>query len=100
MPVERLRHHSLENEKAGSGELAKLMKASDGMQKRQRRNSNPKLARIPHTVFTTNKVEEHVTQMKNQNSQDAGEHQSSQPTFFVLRAKDKELLLKMYDKDS
>lgn len=65
MPVERMRHHSLENEKEVSGELAKLMKASDGMQWRKRRNSNPKLARIPHTVFTTDKEEEHVTQIKN-----------------------------------
>ena len=82
-----------------------MMEASDGQKVRSRRNSNPDLARIPQTVFTTKQGAQQPakTAAFKPNNLDQSNNGSildsieQEPSYFVLRAKSKELLLKMYD---
>jgi len=62
-------------------ELSEIMAISTSFQ-RSRKNSNPKIARFPPSVFTSKPQSKKI---------------EVDPKFFVLRAKGKELMLKMYD---
>ena len=58
------------------------MTVSYSFQRNSRRNSQPKVARVPTSVLLS-EAQSKISQQE--------------PKFFVLRAKDKELMLKMYD---
>ena len=58
------------------------MTVSYSFQRNSRRNSQPKVARVPTSVLLS-EAQSKISQQETK--------------FFVLRAKDKELMLKMYD---
>lgn len=64
------------------------MRPSPTQNRKRRKNSNPNIARFPPSVFSSKPG----SSLRNKSSQ------KDESKFFVLRARGRELLLKMYDK--
>ena len=70
-----------------------MMKGSNGFGNGPRRNSNHRIARIPRTICSG------LGQVNDTMGSSVLEPEKD-PIFFVLRAKGKELMLKMFDLDT